>query len=98
MLFSGLADKLQDAFRRLKGKGRLTETDVSECLREVRIALLEADVNFKVVKDFVSRVKERAVGQDVMDSLTPAHQVVKIVHDELTIMMGGHSEQSCFSD
>ncbi|MHC1758662.1 MAG: signal recognition particle protein [Negativicutes bacterium] len=89
MLFSGLADRLQGIFKNLRGRGRLSESDVNECLREIRLALLEADVNFKVVKDFVARVKVRAVGQDVLESLNPAQQVVKIVYDELTEMMGG---------
>lgn len=89
MVFSGLAEKLQDTFRKLKGKGRLTEADVDEALKEVRRALLAADVNFQVVKDFIKRVKERAVGQDVLSSLTPAQHVIKIVHDELTTLMGG---------
>ncbi len=89
MLFSGLADKLQGIFKNLRGRGRLSESDVNECLREIRLALLEADVNFKVVKDFVARVKARAVGHDVLESLNPAQQVVKIVYEELTEMMGG---------
>lgn len=89
MVFSGLAEKLQETFRRLKGKGRLTEEDVDEALKEVRRALLDADVNFKVVKDFQKRVKERAVGSDVLSSLTPGQQVIKIVHDELASLMGG---------
>ncbi len=89
MLFGQLADRLQETFRRLRGKGRLTEADVEEALKEVRLALLEADVNFKVVKTFVARVKERAVGQEVLQSITPAQQVFKIVHDELTELMGG---------
>jgi len=89
VLFSGLADRLQGIFKNLRGRGRLSESDVNECLREIRLALLEADVNFKVVKDFVARVKVRAVGQDVLESLNPAQQVVKIVYDELTEMMGG---------
>ncbi|MFZ5631620.1 MAG: signal recognition particle protein [Bacillota bacterium] len=89
MVFSGLAERLQETFRKLKGKGRLTGADVEEALREVRRALLDADVNFKVVKDFQSKVKERAVGQDVLTSLTPGQQVIKIVHDELTALMGG---------
>ncbi|MFZ5652233.1 MAG: signal recognition particle protein [Bacillota bacterium] len=89
MVFSGLAERLQETFRKLRGKGRLTEADVDEALKEVRRALLDADVNFKVVKDFQGRVKARAVGQDVLGSLTPAQQVVKIVHDELTTLMGG---------
>jgi len=89
VVFSGLAERLQETFRKLKGKGRLTEADVDEALKEVRRALLDADVNFKVVKDFQAKVKERAVGQDVLDSLTPGQQVIKIVHDELATLMGG---------
>lgn len=88
MLFENLATRLQDTFRRLRGKGRLSEADVNEAMREVRLALLEADVNFKVVKDFINRVKERAVGQEVLQSLTPGQQVVKIVYDELVELMG----------
>ena len=88
-MFESLADKLQQTFKRLRGKGKLTESDVNEALREVRMALLEADVNFKVAKDFVSRIKERAVGQEVLDSLTPGQHVVKIVNDELTALLGG---------
>ena len=89
MLFSGLADRLQGIFKNLRGRGRLSEADVNECLREIRMALLEADVNFKVVKDFTARVKTRAVGADVLESLNPAQQVVKIVYEEMTEMMGG---------
>lgn len=89
MIFSGLAEKLQETFKKLKNKGRLTEADVDEALKEVRRALLAADVNFQVVKDFVRRVRERAVGQDVLNSLTPAQHVIKIVHDELASLMGG---------
>lgn len=89
MVFAGLAEKLEQAFRRLRNKGRLTEADVDEALKEVRRALLGADVNFQVVKDFVARVRERAVGQDVLKSLTPAQQVVKIVREELAALMGG---------
>ena len=89
MLFSGLADRLQGIFKNLRGRGRLSEADVNECLREIRMALLEADVNFKVVKDFTARVKTRAVGADVLESLKPAQQVVKIVYEEMTEMMGG---------
>lgn len=88
-MFQSLGEKLQETFRRLRGKGKLTEADVSEAMREVRLALLEADVNFKVVKDFVRKVQERAVGQDVLQSLTPGQHVVKIVNDELTELMGG---------
>ncbi|VBB05648.1 signal recognition particle srp54 subunit helical bundle [Lucifera butyrica] len=89
MVFEGLADKLQQTFKKLRGRGKLSEADVNEAMREVRMALLEADVNFKVVKDFISRIKERAVGQEVMESLTPGQYVVKIVNDELTNLMGG---------
>ena len=89
MAFEGLSEKLNAAFKRLRGKGRLTENDVREAMREVRLALLEADVSYKVVKEFVSTVTERAVGTDVLDSLTPAQQVVKIVNEELTTLMGG---------
>ena len=89
MAFEGLSEKLTAAFKRLRGKGRLTENDVREAMREVRLALLEADVSYKVVKEFVSTVTERAVGTDVLDSLTPAQQVVKIVNEELTNLMGG---------
>lgn len=89
MLFSGLSDRLQGILKKLRGQGKLSESDVAECLREVRLALLEADVNFRVVKDFIARVKERSVGHEVLESLNPAQQVVKIVHEELTAMMGG---------
>ncbi|GAA3323516.1 hypothetical protein GCM10020331_047710 [Ectobacillus funiculus] len=92
MAFEGLADRLQQTLQKIRGKGKVTEADVKEMMREVRLALLEADVNFKVVKDFVKRVSERAVGQDVMKSLTPGQQVIKVVQDELTQLMGG--EQS----
>ena len=89
MAFEGLSEKLNATFKRLRGKGRLTENDVREAMREVRLALLEADVSYKVVKGFVASVTERAVGTDVLDSLTPAQQVVKIVSEELTTLMGG---------
>ncbi|MGN1049301.1 MAG: signal recognition particle protein, partial [Selenomonadaceae bacterium] len=89
MIFEGLADRLQETFKKLKGHGKLTEDDVNEAMRDVRMALLEADVNFKVVKDFIKRVKERAIGQEVMEQLTPAQLVVKIVNEELTELMGG---------
>ena len=89
MAFDNLAARLQETMRKLRGKGRLSEKDVDESLREVRLALLEADVNFKVVKDFIKRVKERAVGEEVLSSLTPGQQVIKIVHEELTALMGG---------
>ena len=89
MAFEGLSEKLNATFKRLRGKGRLTEADVKEAMREVRLALLEADVGYKVVKDFVATVTERSVGTDVLDSLTPAQQVIKIVNEELTRLMGG---------
>ncbi|MEC0665117.1 signal recognition particle protein [Priestia flexa] len=92
MAFEGLADRLQSTLQKLKGKGKVTEADVKEMMREVRLALLEADVNFKVVKNFIKRVSERAVGQDVLKSLTPGQQVIKVVQEELTALMGG--EQS----
>ena len=89
MAFEGLTEKLNATFKRLRGKGRLSENDVREAMREVRLALLEADVSYKVVKEFVSTVTERAIGSDVLDSLTPAQQVIKIVSEELTNLMGG---------
>jgi len=88
-VFASLAERLQETFKKLRGKGRLTETDVNEALREVRIALLEADVNFKVVRDFVARIKEGAVGQELHASLNPTQHVIRIVHNELTALMGG---------
>ncbi len=87
-MFDNLSDKLSAIFTRLRGRGRLTEADVAEALREVRLALLEADVNFRVVKDFIARVRERAVGQEVLESLTPAQMVVKILHEELIALLG----------
>ncbi|MED4271606.1 signal recognition particle protein [Geobacillus stearothermophilus] len=92
MAFEGLSERLQQVMNRIRGKGKVTEADVKEMMREVRLALLEADVNFKVVKDFIKRVSERAVGQEVMKSLTPGQQVIKVVKEELTVLMGG--EQS----
>lgn len=89
MIFEGLAERLQETFKKLRGHGKLTEDDVNDAMRDVRMALLEADVNFKVVKDFVKKVKERAVGQEVMETLTPAQVVIKIVNEELTALMGG---------
>lgn len=88
MVFESLAEKLQGAFSQLKGKGKLTEKDVKAAMREVKLALLEADVNFKVVKDFINTVTERAIGESVLQSLTPGQQVIKIVNDELTNLMG----------
>ena len=89
MAFEGLSEKLNGVFKRLRGKGRISEADVKEAMREVRLALLEADVSYKVVKDFIASVTERAVGADVLESLTPAQQIIKIVNEELTALMGG---------
>mgnify|MGYP000952179626 FL=1 len=97
VVFEGLANRLQETFRRLRGKGKLSVEDVNEAMREVRLALLEADANFKVVKDFVARVKERAVGQEVMNSLTPGQHVVKVVYEELTELMGGNQTKITLS-
>ena len=91
MAFESLSEKLSAAFKKLRGKGRLTEADVKEAMREVRLALLEADVSYKVVKDFVKRVSERAVGQEVLESLSPAQMVIKIVNDEFISLMGSES-------
>ena len=93
MAFENLTDKLAATFKRLRGKGRLREADIKEAMREVRLALLEADVNFKVVKDFVAAVSERAMGADVLESLTPAQMVIKIVNEELTALMGSESSK-----
>lgn len=97
MAFEGLSEKLQGVFKNLKGKGSLTETDINEAMREVKLALLEADVNFKVVKEFVQSVKEKALGEEVMKSLTPAQQVIKIVDRELTELMGGAGSKLTYS-
>ena len=94
MAFEGLSEKLNSVFKGLRGKGRLTEEDIKLAMREVRMALLEADVNYKVAKDFCAQVSERAMGQEVMESLTPAQQVVKIVNEELTKLMGGEEPQT----
>ena len=93
MAFEGLSEKLNAAFKRLRGKGRVTEADVKEAMKEVRLALLDADVSYSVVKDFVAKVTERAVGADVLESLTPAQQIIKIVNEELTVLMGGGNEK-----
>ena len=90
MAFESLSDRLAGVFKRLRGKGKLTEADIKAAMREVRTALLEADVNYKVAKEFIAGVTERAMGQEVMESLTPAQQVVKIVSEELTALMGGN--------
>ncbi|MGH2317467.1 signal recognition particle protein [Planococcus sp. SE5232] len=97
MAFEGLSERLQGTMTKIKGKGKVNEADVKEMMREVRFALIEADVNLKVVKEFVKKVSERAIGQDVMDSLTPGQQVVKIVKDELTELMGGEERKIEFS-
>lgn len=97
MAFEGLAEKLQNTFRNLSGKGVIGEKDIDSAMREVRLALLEADVNFKVVKDFVARIKEKALGEEVMKSLTPAQQVLKIVKEELIDMMGGSGSKLTYS-
>ncbi|MCI6610186.1 MAG: signal recognition particle protein [Ezakiella sp.] len=96
-MFESLSEKLQASLSKISGKGKLSEKDVDMAMREVKMALLEADVNFKVVKEFISKVKERAVGKEVMESLTPAQQVIKIVNEELTIMMGEKEEKINFS-
>jgi signal recognition particle subunit SRP54 len=93
MAFEGLADRLQNTINKIRGKGKVTEADVKEMMREVRLALLEADVNFKVVKDFVKKVSERAVGIEVLKSLTPGQQIVKVVQEELTELMGGENSK-----
>ena len=97
MAFEGLTEKLQNAFRKINSKGKLSEADVKAALREVRMALLEADVNFLVVKDFVKKVNERAVGADIHNSLTPGQQVIKIVNEELTALMGGQNARLTYS-
>ncbi|KAA9025903.1 signal recognition particle protein [Niallia endozanthoxylica] len=98
MAFEGLADRLQSTIQKIRGKGKVTESDVKEMMREVRLALLEADVNFKVVKDFVKKVSERSVGQEVMKSLTPGQQVIKVVKEELTELMGGEQSKIAVSN
>ena len=88
MAFEGLSSRLQEITRKIRGKARITESDLKEMLREVKLALLEADVNYKIVKEFISTIQEKALGQDVMKSLTPGQQVVKIVKDELVNLLG----------
>ena len=97
MAFENLSEKLQGTFKKLKGKGVLTEADINDAMREVKLALLEADVNFKVVKEFVAEVKEKAMGQGVLESLTPGQQVIKIVNDTLVELMGGTNSKLTFS-
>ena len=91
MAFESLSEKLQNVFKNLRGKGKLSEADVKAALKEVKIALLEADVNFKIVKQFINDIQERAVGAEVLDSLTPGQQVIKIVNEELVKLMGSES-------
>ena len=93
MAFESLSEKLNQVFKKLRGKGKLSESDIKAAMREVRMALLEADVNYKVAKDFIAAVTEKAMGQEVMESLTPAQQVIKIVHEELCSLMGGEAER-----
>ena len=97
MAFESLSEKLSGVFKKLRGKGVLTEQDINDAMREVKLALLEADVNYKVVKEFVADVKEKALGEEVLKSLTPAQQVVKIVNDELVALMGGGSSKLTYS-
>ena len=93
MAFESLSEKLQNVFKNLRGKGRLTEDDVRAGLKEVRLALLEADVSFKVVKDFIKSIQEKAIGSDVLNSLTPAQQVIKIVNEEMVSLMGSETTE-----
>src|SRR5271169_260349 len=93
-MFDSLSDKLQGIFKNLRGFGKLSEKNVADALREVRLALLEADVNYKVAKDFIERTKQRALGQEVLNSVTPGQQIIKIVHDELVVLMGGDMTQA----
>ena len=96
MAFESLSDKLQNVFKNLRGKGRLSEDDVKAALKEVKLALLEADVNFKVVKNFVKTVQERAIGADVMNGLNPGQMVIKIVNEELTNLMGSETTEIAY--
>ena len=97
MAFEGLSEKLQAFTRKLRGKARITESDLNEMLREVKLALLEADVNYKVVKDFVNTIHDKALGADVLKSLTPGQQVIKIVKDELIELLGGTDSKIAFT-
>lgn len=96
MAFEGLSSRLQEITRKIRGKARITESDLKEMLREVKLALLEADVNYKIVKDFIETVREKALGQDVLQSLTPGQQVVKVVKDELVELLRRNREQNKF--
>ena len=97
MAFEGLSGRLSEVFKKLKGRGKVKENDIKEVMREVRMALLEADVNYKVAKDFVASVSEKAMGSEVLESLTPAQQIIKIVNDELTELMGSTNARITFS-
>lgn len=97
MAFEGLSSRLQEITRKLKGKARITESDLKEMLREVKLALLEADVNYKIVKEFINSIQEKALGQDVMKSLTPGQQVIKIVKDEMIELLGGTESKINFT-
>lgn len=97
MAFEGLSEKLQAVTRKLRGKARITESDLKEMLREVKLALLEADVNYMIVKEFISTIQEKALGQDVLKSLTPGQQVIKIVKDELVELLGGTESKINFT-
>ena len=97
MAFEGLSSRLQAITRKLGGKARITESDLKEVMREVKLALLEADVNYKIVKEFVSSVEQKALGQDVLKSLTPGQQVIKIVRDEMTELLGGTLSKISFT-
>ena len=97
MAFEGLSSRLQEITRKIKGSARVTEGDLKEMLREVKLALLEADVNYKIVKDFINQVQEKALGQDVLKSLTPGQQVIKIVKDELVDLLGGEESRINFT-
>ena len=96
MAFEGLSEKLSNITRKLRGKSRITESDLKEVLREVKLALLEADVNYKIVKEFVGVIEQKALGQDVLKSLTPGQQVVKIVKDEMVELLRGNRKQNQF--
>src|SRR5690349_23952842 len=97
-MFENLSDKLQRVFKNLRGEGKLTTENMEEALREIRVALLEADVHFKVVKQFIEQVKEKAMGEEVLTALSPGQQIVKIVRDELTKMLGGHQSRLRFAN
>ena len=97
MAFEGLSSKLQDITRKLRGKARITESDLKEMLREVKLAMLEADVNYKIVKEFIASIEQKALGQDVLKSLTPGQQVIKIVKDELVELLGGEESKISFT-